>query len=364
MAAMGNDLANPPDDGALARDAQQYADDYGVSLDEAKRRLLLQDEIGALDVRLAADEKDTFGGLWIEHGTDFVVKAGFTGDGADALSRQEKSDGLETPLRVVSVDATYDILLAQQGTAAQTVNSVGVNADLGIKVSDSTVEVYVLDADELEDALADAGVTLPSRAVVVEVESLTTPLHGYEIHGGEHLSTCTSGFSVENSDGDEGISSAGHCSDHQKREPTFLTPAPGGKWYGGSYDVRWYTADPAFTMRNLVYDGTNHRYIYSGQHRNNQSVGQYVCKYGKITGKTCGNILTKNFKPGLTFSNTWIKVDSGGDADFVAKGDSGSPWFSGNVAYGITHGVHNGDAIYMAINYIEDVGLSLITESE
>ena len=351
-------------DDALRRDATSYAADFGVSETEALRRLRLQDEIGALDVSLASGETDTFGGLWIEHGTDFVVKAGFTHDGAAALSRHGKSDDLATSLQAVSVAATYETLLTQQETAAQTVSSVGVSANLDINVSGSLVEVYVLDADKLNDALADAGVTLPSRAVVVEVESLTTPLHGYEIHGGEHLTSCTSGFSVENDDGDEGISTAGHCQDYQLRGSTFLTPVSGGKWYGGSYDVRWYTADSAFTMRNLVYDGTNHRYIYSGRHRNNQSVGQYVCKYGKTTGNTCGSILTKNFKPGLVFSNTWIKVDGGDDDDFVAKGDSGGPWFIGNVAYGITHGRQGNDAIYMAINYIEDLDLSLITESE
>lgn len=306
----------------------------------------------------------TFGGLWIQHTHTFKIKAAFTSSGTESLSRYEKSKDLSQALEVVSVDTTYQALLEAQELANTAVERTEVAADAGINLVGNVVEIYVLDAQELRDALAEEGVQLPEKVVIVEVESLTTPAHGYEIHGGEHLTTCTSGFSVSDDDGKEGISTAGHCNDYQLRGATYLTPVKHGKWYGGFYDVRWYTADPAFTMRNLAYDGSSHRYIYSGRHRDNQSVGEYVCKYGKETGRSCGNIVDKNFKPGLYFSNTWIKVGHGDDDDFIDEGDSGGPWFVGNVAYGITSAGHNGDAVYMAINYIEDVGLSLITESE
>ena len=45
-----------PESDALARDAQHYAKDFGVDVEEAICRLSLQDEIGELGAELAANE--------------------------------------------------------------------------------------------------------------------------------------------------------------------------------------------------------------------------------------------------------------------------------------------------------------------
>lgn len=121
------------------------------------------------------------------------------------------------------------------------------------------------------------------------------------------------------------------------------------------YDVQWHTA-PDFTVRNLAWDGTWNRYIYGEKHRNNQYVGEYVCKYGKSTGGGCGNITS------TTFNGTYIRVHSD-SADLGEPGDSGGPWFSGNTAYGLFTGdIEPGnDAYYMAINYIDILGLDVLT---
>lgn len=51
------------DDGALLEDAARYAVDFGVDLDEAVRRLQLQERVGALDQQLTIRESGTFAGL-------------------------------------------------------------------------------------------------------------------------------------------------------------------------------------------------------------------------------------------------------------------------------------------------------------
>ena len=45
--------------------------DFGVDVEEAICRLSLQDEIGELGAELAANERDTFAGLRIQHQPDF-----------------------------------------------------------------------------------------------------------------------------------------------------------------------------------------------------------------------------------------------------------------------------------------------------
>ena len=104
--------------------------------------------------------------------------------------------------------------------------------------------------------------------------------------------------------------------------------------------------------------------------RANQTVGSYVCKYGKITGFGCGSIVAIDFQPTdqtdcsipCSFSATFIRVHNE-DGDVLAQdGDSGGPWFRGNTAYGIMRSQADGDGVYMAINYISDLGISVLTE--
>jgi hypothetical protein len=133
------------------------------------------------------------------------------------------------------------------------------------------------------------------------------------------------------------------------------------KAYGGPYDFQWYTA-PGFNVRNLAYDSTNNRYIFSTKHRINQAVGEWVCKYGAVTGYTCGYIIDKNFNPGGDMNSTLIRVHRDG-YNLSALKDSGGPWFSLNTAYGLHVGGIGFDAYYMAINYIDVLGLSVLTNT-
>ena len=69
-------------DDALTRDAIPYAKAFGVSVEEAKRRLLLQDTIGALNAMLVNNESETFGGLWIDNESpEYKAIVAFTSDG-------------------------------------------------------------------------------------------------------------------------------------------------------------------------------------------------------------------------------------------------------------------------------------------
>ena len=360
LVAMGNDQSDTADDGALARDAQSYADDYGVSVAEARQRLELQIEAGRLGAALTANEGETFGGLWIEHRPRFKVKVGFTGGGDETLSQYEKSADLAGAIESVVVDTMLGGLIGVQGSSKTAISRTSIAAELGVNVAENFVDVYTPDEQALKDALDDQGAELPSKARIKEVSALSSPAHGSEIHGGEDLTTCTSGFSVKNSSGTQGITTAGHCQPNQSRGRTALTHED--EWWGGSYDLQWHTAPSSINVRNLAFDGANHRYIHSGRHWDDQSAGEYVCKYGKITHGGCGTIETKYYQISPQTGNKWVLVANPG-VHLAEHGDSGGPFFSGNVAYGIlTHKVDIDKAIYMAFSFIENQGLSLDTD--
>ena len=237
-------------------------------------------------------------------------------------------------------------------------------------VSDNRVELYTLDAAALKKALADAGEVLPANVTVAQVDALSSLDHGSEIHGGENMRGCTSGFSVVHSDGTKGISTAGHCADYQEVSGVSLHHEDEAD--GGSYDVQWHTVDTDgedddHEFVNEVYDGTYHRLITSEKSRSRQSVGEYVCKYGRATKRTCGNIASKHHQPQSPYGgNVWIRVHKNG-VNLSSGGDSGAPWYRGNAAYGIHHGSAGAggrDAIYMAINYIDYLDLNVITSSD
>ncbi len=231
LVAMGSPQGPPGGDGGLARDAESYASDTGVSEEEALRRLILQDEVGDLNAQLVSGEQGAFGGLWIEHTPEFKVVVGFTDEGAARLSRYEKSTALREVLETADVDISLEALESKQADATVVIGRTSIITESSIMVKDNLVEVYTLDADGLKQALDEVGEQLPEKVVVKEVEGLSTLHHVYDIHGGEALLDCTTGFSVRHSDGTEGISTAGHCRDYQ------LSPNPPTGCSGGEQTV-------------------------------------------------------------------------------------------------------------------------------
>ncbi len=343
----------------LLHDAERYAADVGVDLEEAIIRLQLQDGIGDLNGQLAMQEWETFGGLWIEHQPAFRVLVRFTRDGEKTMSSYVADTPLADLVEVRPAEATLAELEGVQFQAVSGLHELGIAVESQINVFQNRVEVFVADRGALDRTLLKAKVKLPSKVRLVTVDRLSEPVT--DIYGGLALTTCTSGFSVKNSGGTKGVLTAAHCSNTQAYSGTNLPFQGSAKC--GSYDVQWHTA-PGFTVRNLAFDGTWNRYVYGTKSRSSQSAGQYVCKYGKTTGGGCGWISTTSYQRGSAdcgwWSSNWIRVHRDG-VDLSEGGDSGGPWFSGNTAYGIMAAQLGDDAIYMAINYISILNVSVLT---
>ena len=357
--------AAPPSD-SLRPDAQLYAEHMGVSIDEALRRFRIQELAGELDAKLSASEAPTFAGLWLEHAPQFQVVVQFTRDSEQTIKPYLVDHELAGVIALRSAKVTLVDLQRAQAEAHTLTRSWGIQAESGINVQENRTELYVSHREQLER-------TLHEKAAIIRwpqnVEILGVPAMGKadaDIYGGLSLSTCTSGFAVRNSSGTRGISTAAHCSNAQSYSGTSLTYR--GQRFSGSYDVQWHTA-PGYTVRNRIRwwsDGTT-RDITGTVGRSSQAVGGYVCKYGKRTFYTCGYISDKNYAPSYvpSVSATFIRVNNtAGYSDLSGSGDSGGPWFLTSNAYG-THsgspGADPNDALYMAINYISGLGVSVLT---
>ena len=349
-------------------DAQSYASDYDVTLQEAKRRLGLQESAGALQADLLSNESSTFGGLWIQNEPDFKIVVRFTQDGESTVRPYVTGGPLSGLVEVRTADATLNDLKTAQSDATTIAIGFGIRVESQVDVIENRVKLFVVDKAGLDSSLAASSVQLPSKVDVVTVSQLSR--NTTDLYGGLTLTSpsdidCTSGFSVKHSDGSRGITTAAHCENDREFNGTDLDFVQG--ILGGKHDVQWHEA-PGFTLRNLVYDGSGNRYVYGTESVNDQTVGEYVCKYGIATGFDCGDIVTISFQPTdqtgcsipCSFSATFIRVHKDG-VDLADSRDSGGPWFRGNTAYGIMRSQLGDDAIYMPIDYISDLDVTVLT---
>jgi hypothetical protein len=162
--------------GCLAswRDANEYARQFGVSMGEAAQRLSYQDQISRLAETLAANEPDTFAGLWIEHEPVYRIVVCFTRDPEDTL--RPYLEGLPFAAQVEARGARYtmaqlEAILAQ--TTAQ-LEKLDFGVSFSLSVQENRVEVYVSDRAWFDSQLRAAGIELPEGVALVSVEGGST----------------------------------------------------------------------------------------------------------------------------------------------------------------------------------------------
>jgi hypothetical protein len=157
---------------AFLRDAQSYAEDTGVSLEEAVRRMELQDSIGELGARLQANESGTFGGLWVQNEPDYRVVIRFTRDGETTIRRYVPDGPLAEVIEVIGADATLVELRQAQQDTERILQRLGIESNSGVDVICNRVDLYVFDTGALESTLDNAGTDLPASVRVVAADIL------------------------------------------------------------------------------------------------------------------------------------------------------------------------------------------------
>ena len=361
---------------ATNKDATAYAERFETTVDEAERRLGLQSAIGSLETALEQGEPNTFGGLWIDNDDDYKVVVAFTSDGEETITSYVADGDLEDIVETRTVDTALAALRTiKENTKSLIRGQLATRAELDLLLEENRIELYVTDAEDLQTALEDNDRALHNKVTVVGVSELSKVKRSPTSTQG---CAWTSSFPMMTSHA---------LSDSVSRTPAVLRALSlpstvlmigSMTWaifnsrnlkkldfrYGGSQDVMW--ANHAYlTPTHMMFDGTTDRPITGAVERSDQAVNSWVCKYGISTGYGCSTIRSKDYDMAGqqgTWHGTWIRVrDNSGPGALLQSGDSGGPWFYGTKAYGIsTAATDDGDGIYMAINYIDDMDLTVM----
>lgn len=363
----------PATNGAGNEEAKSYAAQFNVSIGEATRRLALQRKASRLQEKLRSENPDSFAGLYVENSGKFRIVTRFKGSGAaEKLKRGTQDPELLAETESEEAAETLPEAKGRQQRLIAQLKRAGVTADGGYDIKAGTVVLYVLDKADAESKLKAASVQLGDRVRLEQVESFIVPT---ALYGGytvatqtpSYLRNCTSGFNVQNASGVKGVMTAGHCYNDAKyftsKTATYGTSGGTlltfkGEANTGNDDYQWHTASGQ-TYPAQFYDGVALKSVTVSRPQMWAYAGEYVCKYGITTGRTCGSVVDTMYWDN-SYGGYYAHVSSGGVMN--KEGDSGGPVFVGTEAYGIVHGRNAAyDLFYMGIE-LQTLGLTVLTQ--
>ncbi len=399
----------------MATDARFYAEAYGVSQEEAERRIALmvsaQSEVAAED-DLAGDDLVA---AYFEHGIEltYVVetKKGKKPKKAKKIKLKGSNEEVDLPIEYrVSDKATRKTMKRLLRENGRTVNSilpeaqvVSYNERTGIvtiNVSMGTDEAYLASKKPDLEKLLKAQVALhvlPSEDTYIGMRGGLRPFRkDFVTTSGEQKYTenCTLNFAARAPDGKIGYLTAGHCVNELFwREPGSSTYQPmqtrefwtdSGDWqfvFGPAVD-RLFKADNSGSYRTVTGRRTQGttctkpgaRSLADGDpaystpsNCQGAANGTFVCwydgAYGPDHGQQCGEVnanwVRVNDWCGPTTDRVpcghyWVEVipKAGAPRFYAGAGDSGSPVFAWNTAFGIvTNSRHYSDGSAEAMWY-------------
>ena len=368
---------------ARAQDAGEYARRYGVTLDEAFRRLRAQEETVPATDRLASLYADRLAGISIEHAPDYRIVVLLTGS-EPVPDEVVRAGGVAVPIAFrTGAPATRRQILTAIDEKRDAIRAAFPQAR-GMGADPRTGELVVMlsEGDEGSDDLAGLASRISEVAgVPARVELIGRPDANTAVAGGARVvgndavtgrrSVCTVGFVV--SDGTRnGIVTAAHCPDvltYTERDGTTIELPFVGQWGWSFQDVQVNEApagDPLFYADAKKMFA---RVPVAQRARASTRAGDFVCHRGERTGYSCGEVEFIDYAPpgdlcGGPCAPDWVTV-RGGDC---GGGDSGGPVFSGDTAFGIMKGAtwdRSGKCAfyyYMSLDYLPK-GWALVTIS-
>ena len=360
-------------------DLQFLADAKGITLDEAIARYAWRDDFSKMVSAIEDDDPDSIAGAASTSGSTATIR--FSGlISADAqraiddfeaknpsltISKQTNLGYSERESEEAVVGAYYAVM-AERGVKDGTAHFEGETNEIVIFAK---METPPSDAEKARlERAAEQGAKESTRPNITD--SLTISLSvvqrnlggldsGSEHMGGEELGSCTSGFNVK-VNGVRGITTAAHCPDNLSDDGNALTYQDAHHENYG--DIQWHTGPD--TMGHNFYAGSisvlerNQRSVTDVGHAR---VGDPLFRNGRISYRDCQDVRQVNV------CAVWVCRLVSMEHYYAADGDSGSPVYWGNTAYG----VHRGKTwnfgwreIFSQARYFDDAisGMSVATD--
>jgi hypothetical protein len=337
---------------SLAEDAEQYAAQFGVTPDEALRRLRAQQESVAATDAIAKEFASRLAGISIEHSPEYRIVVLLTGS-------EPVPDRAAAGVPIVF--RTGAKATREQAIAAMRKHLIDLRTELpgarGAGYDQRTGEVVLLvtqaDAQRFgADAIparAEQLSGVPVRIVVNDlIEQNMAVTGGGRVEGINTLTgrrnRCTTAFVI--TDGTQtGIATAAHCPDELTYFATDDTQAVlpfVGQWGLAYQDVQVNLSSDATEPLFYANRGAGSvRRLVTWRNRDSTRAGDFVCHYGESSGYSCAVVELTDYAPPGTLCGgpcepTWVTVHGPN----CILGDSGGPVFSGAIAFGIAKGIN------------------------
>lgn len=164
---------------ALRRDAEMYAADQGVSVDEAIRRFELMDDAGLLQAAIVESEPDTYAGSWIQHQPEYRFVFAFTENGEEVIRKYVEEDSpIAEKIKILTFKYSFQELQEIQKDITADMKNLGIYPDSGIDMKNNCVYFSVTDKVAVDEAIRSGKLEIPDCVNVSQIEGLEIPYDG------------------------------------------------------------------------------------------------------------------------------------------------------------------------------------------
>ena len=304
--------------------------------------------------------RDRLAGISIEHKPDYHVVLRLVGD--TPVETLTLGSGA-VPVRVVTGAGVSLSQLDQAISANLAAAQKLLPTMLGITRDERTGEIRIdVQATPMEAPAIQAQLPAVQQLLgqPVRIRTMNGEPTKHAVRAGSNLQmACTTGFVVQTGTS-KGPLTAAHCPIPADYYDMYdgtaydqLTGPSTAMRDDASHDVRWLNAS-AWAVPQFYADTSTPRTLTGRRTQTNTAVGSTVCHYGAATGYSCGSVESTAYTPtkpvtttnpdpyycgplnNITCSNTWVQV--GGSSIKCNDGDSGGPWFSSTIAFGVHAG--------------------------
>lgn len=295
---------------------QTYIKEFGVSQDEAVRRLDMMNYSQPLIDELKNTFGDSIVAIYFDNGVDFKLVVRTTAKGRD-LKELKTLLGTQNQIPVLIIRnsprnarAIANIISNQSARLSQKIEGFSF---MGYDPTQDKIIIHIYQPNiDKQNQLKNDQSLKKISGIEVEIVFLNEPLETLSLKGGApinqsiqisasltQLNDCTSGFpAVYN--GKEGLITAAHCVDKTLIEKTPIVY----RGYGNDirtdmavsfFDRNATTHDIMFVIPRTSAEVSNLYYINKEQTEIvtdyiEPVVGDLACKHGQITGSSCGTI--------------------------------------------------------------------------